>query len=99
MDMVGLDTEFLNAQFACIEIDQGDPFNPDTPIHTGEIQKMLTIYQLELGMNNVNRHSTEKIPESANMLIAGNKSLRFKSRKKIKKFLLIVLSIFLNLKF
>jgi hypothetical protein len=39
-------------------------------VNTGKINKMLTIYVLDLGLNTVVRLSTESIDETANMLIA-----------------------------
>jgi len=69
-DIVGLDMGNENAQFACIEVDYGDTDNKDSPIVTGQIQKYLTVYQIDFGLNHAIKHSTEIVHESANLLIA-----------------------------
>jgi hypothetical protein len=68
--MVGLDTNFENVQFACLEIDYGDTMNRDDPICTGRVRKYLTVYLLDLGLNTVIKHHQEEVHESAHMLIA-----------------------------
>lgn len=37
------------------------------------MQKALTIYELDFGLNHVVKKSSEKIPSTAHMLLPGNK--------------------------
>lgn len=68
--MVALDNGLENPQFACLEIDYGEPDDPSAPVITGKKQKSLVIYEVDLGLNHVIRKFAEAVPESAHSLIA-----------------------------
>jgi len=70
-DICGVDVGYENPMFACIEVDYGDHEEEDSAINTGEPEKMLTFYEMDLGLNHVVRKSTEKVPISAHALISG----------------------------
>ncbi|KAF4690876.1 Splicing factor 3B subunit 3 [Perkinsus olseni] len=61
---VGLDVGFDNPQFAAIEC-QYDDFGKKGP----NPQKLLTIYEMDLGVNHVTRKHSDKIPFTAHDLI------------------------------
>ncbi|EAR85077.1 splicing factor 3B subunit 3 (macronuclear) [Tetrahymena thermophila SB210] len=68
-DIIGIDVGYENSQFACIECDYGEVEQKDSAVHTGQIQKQLTIYELDFGLNHVVKKSSEPIPETAHMLL------------------------------
>ena len=68
-DICGIDVGYENAQFACIECDYGEVDQKDSSVHTGEIEKLLTIYELDFGLNHVVKKSSEKISNTAHMLL------------------------------
>lgn len=70
-DIVGIDVGYEYSQFACIEVDYGESIVKDAPVVTGKYQKLLTIYEMDFGLNHIVKKSSEEIPISANMLIAG----------------------------
>ncbi len=53
--MVGVDVGIENPQFACLEIDYGEPDQHFSAVNTGNIQKTLTFYEMDLGLNHVIR--------------------------------------------
>jgi splicing factor 3B subunit 3 len=71
-DIVGLDVGYENPLFACLEIDYEDveeelkgDNNPDTIMS----HKLLTFYELDLGLNSVIRKQAEEVEPGANLLI------------------------------
>lgn len=70
----GLDVGFENPIFACLEVDYGDY---DQAIEdaegdveaAGEPEKVLTFYELDLGLNHVVRKWSETVEASANLLV------------------------------
>jgi splicing factor 3B subunit 3 len=72
-DVVGLDVGFENPLYACLEIDYEDveeemksEINPDAIM----AHKLLTFYELDLGLNSVIRKQAEEVEPGANMLIS-----------------------------
>lgn len=65
-DCIGLDVGFENPLFACLEVDYDDVDDGDA----SSAEKMLTFYELDLGLNHVVRKSSDAVPRSANRLIA-----------------------------
>ena len=68
--MVGVDVGIENPQFACLEIDYGDIEQSFSAVNTGNIQKTLTFYEMDLGLNHVIRKHIIPVDISAHMLIA-----------------------------
>ncbi len=50
-------------------MDYGDVEQPDSAINTGIPQKLLTFYEMDLGLNHVIRKQAEAVPESAHLLV------------------------------
>lgn len=69
--VVGLDVGFENPVFACLEVDYSEADQD----HTGEalknVEKLLTYYELDLGLNHVVRKWSEAVDRRANLLIPG----------------------------
>jgi len=76
-DICGVDVGYDNPLFACIEVDYGDHEEEDSAVNTGNIEKMLTYYEMDLGLNHVVRKSTENIPLSAHCLIPGKNKVKY----------------------
>jgi len=70
-DLCGLDVGYENPLFACIEIDYGDCEVETSSVVTGEVTKLLTYYEMDLGLNYVVRKNFEKIDKTAHLLIPG----------------------------
>ena len=68
--LVGLDCGFDNPVFGAIELDYGDAEQDPTGEAAASIQKHLTYYELDLGLNHVVRKWTDPCDNGANMLIA-----------------------------
>jgi len=71
-DIAGLDVGFDNPLFACLEIDYEDveeEFKGDPNVDTMMAHKLLTFYELDLGLNSVVRKQAEEVEPGANMLI------------------------------
>lgn len=68
--MVGVDVGIENPQFACLEIDYGDPDTNYSAVSTGVFQKTLTFYEMDLGLNHVVRKNIIPVDQSAHHLIA-----------------------------
>lgn len=60
-----------NPLFAVIESDYGDEDDVNAPVKTGIVEKRLTYYELELGINHVVRKSTEIIDGTASKITYG----------------------------
>ena len=68
--MVGVEVGIENPQFACLEIDYGDPDQNYSAVNTGNIQKTLTFYEMDLGLNHVIRKNIIPVDRTASSLIA-----------------------------
>ena len=69
LDICALDNGLENPQFACIEIDYGEPDSKDDAVVTGQYHKMLVVYEVDLGLNHVVRKFAEPLPETAHRLV------------------------------
>jgi splicing factor 3B subunit 3 len=68
--LIGVDVGFDNPIFACIELDYIDADQDPTGEAAVMANKVLTYYELDLGLNHVVRKSNDVIDPGANMLIA-----------------------------
>ncbi|KEI42808.1 uncharacterized protein L969DRAFT_92232 [Mixia osmundae IAM 14324] len=68
--IVGLDVGFENPLFAALEVDYSESDQDDTGAAFEAAEKMLTYYELDLGLNHVIRRWTDPTDVRANMLIA-----------------------------
>lgn len=68
-DVVGVDVGFENPIFACLEVDYADADVDPTGEAAAETPKLLTYYELDLGLNNVTRRWSEETERSANLLM------------------------------
>ncbi|ORX89541.1 hypothetical protein K493DRAFT_326164 [Basidiobolus meristosporus CBS 931.73] len=66
---VGVDVGFENPIFACIEVDYGDADEDPSGEAFKSIEKMLTYYELDLGLNHVVRKWSEPIDHKSNLLV------------------------------
>ncbi|KAK3816048.1 MAG: CPSF A subunit region-domain-containing protein [Benniella sp.] len=66
----GVDVGFENPIFACLEVDYSEANQDPTGEAFRETEKMLTYYELDLGLNHVVRKWSEAVDRKANMLIA-----------------------------
>ena len=64
----GLDVGFDNPVFACLELNYADADEDPTGEAAAQTDKLLTFYQLDLGLNHVIRRWSEATERSANML-------------------------------
>ena len=69
-NLTGLDCGFDNPIFAAIELDYEDADEDPSGEAAAEVQKHLTFYELDLGLNHVVRKWTDPCDNGANMLIA-----------------------------
>lgn len=67
--MVGVDVGIENPQFACLEVDYGESDSNYSAVVTGQHQKMLVFYEMDLGLNHVVRKYSTPVDNSAHMLI------------------------------
>ena len=67
--MCGVDVGYDNPLFACLEVDYGDEDDDKSSLYTGNHQKMLVYYEMELSLNHVVRKKNEKIDFSAHLLV------------------------------
>ncbi|KAG0170726.1 Splicing factor 3B subunit 3 [Apophysomyces sp. BC1034] len=67
--IVGLDVGFENPVFAALEVDYSDIDTDPTNEALENAEKMLTYYELDLGLNHVVRKWSEVVDSNANMLI------------------------------
>jgi splicing factor 3B subunit 3 len=68
--MVALDVGFDNPIFACIELDHGESDMQPIAIENLSVQKMLTYYELDLGLNHVVKRWSAEIDRTSHMLVA-----------------------------
>ena len=68
--MVAVDNGLENPQFACLEIEYGEADDAQAAVVTGKAQKVVALYEVDLGLHHVVRKSVEPVPESAHALIA-----------------------------
>lgn len=68
-DVVGLDVGFDNPMFCCLELFCGDVDEDPTDESYEQAEKVLTYYQLDLGVNHVVRKSSEAVDRTAHKLI------------------------------
>ena len=61
-DTCSIDVGYENPLFAVLEVDYGDVEQLDSAIHTGNYEKMLTFYEMDLGLNHVIRKQAEVVP-------------------------------------
>mmetsp|Transcript_5527 Transcript_5527/g.9416 ORF Transcript_5527/g.9416 Transcript_5527/m.9416 type:complete len:369 (-) Transcript_5527:2298-3404(-) len=69
LDIVALDNGLENPQFAALEINYGDEDIKSSAVVTGDSQKQLVIYEVDLGLNHVIRKFAETVPKSSHHLI------------------------------
>ncbi|RCH93139.1 pre-mRNA-splicing factor rse1, partial [Rhizopus stolonifer] len=67
--IVAVDVGFENPMFACLEVDYTDADSDPTGQAAKEAEKMLTYYELDLGLNHVVRKWSEPVDRQANLLI------------------------------
>ena len=67
--MVGVDVGIENPQFACLEIDYGDLDQNFSAVNTGNFQKTLTLYEMDLGLNHVIRKNIFPVDRTAHALL------------------------------
>ncbi|KAI8088902.1 CPSF A subunit region-domain-containing protein [Halteromyces radiatus] len=68
-DIVGLDVGFENPIFGCLEVDYSEVDQDPTGEAVKEVEKTLTYYELDLGLNHVVRKWSEPVDRTANLLI------------------------------
>jgi splicing factor 3B subunit 3 len=68
-DLVGVDVGYDNPLFACLELDYGDSDTDYAPVVTGEVQKTVTFYEMDLGLNHVVRKYQDTVDPTAHRLI------------------------------
>ncbi|KAF9331167.1 Splicing factor 3B subunit 3 [Podila minutissima] len=68
--MIGVDVGFENPIFACLEVDYSEADQDPTGEALKETEKMLTYYELDLGLNHVIRKWSESVDPKSNMLVA-----------------------------
>lgn len=69
--IVGVDVGFENPLFACLEVDYSEADQDPTGAAFESAEKMLTYYELDLGLNHVVRKWSDVTDSRANMLIPG----------------------------
>lgn len=70
LDMVGVDVGIEHPQFACLEIDYGDTEQNFSAVQTGQHQKTLTIYEMDLGLNHVIRKHLTPVDQTAHRIVS-----------------------------
>jgi splicing factor 3B subunit 3 len=73
--MVAVDVGFENPMFACLEVDYADADTDPTGEAAQEVEKHLTYYELDLGLNHVVRKWSEVVDRKANLLVPGKISM------------------------
>ncbi|CAG8532674.1 14314_t:CDS:10, partial [Acaulospora colombiana] len=68
---IGLDVGYENPVFACLEVDYSEADLDSTGEAFNSTEKMLTYYELDLGLNHVVRKWNDPVDARANMLFAG----------------------------
>ena len=69
-DVVALDVGFDNPCFAALELDYGDADADASGEAARDAEKVLTYYELDLGLNHVTRRWSEPVARTANVLAA-----------------------------
>jgi splicing factor 3B subunit 3 len=69
-DVVALDVGFDNPTFAALELDYAEADQDTSGEQIEETEKMLTYYELDLGLNHVTRRWSEPVARTANLLCA-----------------------------
>lgn len=67
----GLDVGYDNPIFACLELNYAEADEDPTGEAAAHTEKLLTFYQLDLGLNHVIRKWSEATERSANLLARG----------------------------
>lgn len=67
--MVGLDVGFENPIFGCLEVDYSEVDQDPTGEAFKDVEKTLTYYELDLGLNHVVRKWSDPVERTANLLI------------------------------
>jgi splicing factor 3B subunit 3 len=67
--IVGVDVGFENPLFAALEVDYTESDQDSTGVAFDQVEKMLTYYELDLGLNHVVRKWSEPTDPRANFLI------------------------------
>lgn len=70
-DIVGMDVGFENPVFACLEVDYSEMDQDPTGEALANREKLLTYYELDLGLNHVVRKWNEAVDLRANLLVPG----------------------------
>lgn len=70
-DTCAIDVGYENPQFAAIEVEYGEQDDLSSTLHTGKVEKLLTIYEMDLGLNHVVKKQQVDIDLTANKLIMG----------------------------
>jgi len=68
-DITSLDVGYENPIFVTLEVDYGDSDEENSTVNTGNMQKYLVYYEMDLGLNHVVRKNLELIDNSAHLLI------------------------------
>ncbi|KAJ3319641.1 pre-mRNA-splicing factor rse1, partial [Blyttiomyces sp. JEL0837] len=68
--IVGVDVGYENPIFACIEVDYSESDQDPTGEAFQNVEKVLTYYELDLGLNHVVRKWSDPVDPRTNMLIA-----------------------------
>eukprot|EP01028_Stygiella_incarcerata_P012604 TRINITY_DN7926_c0_g1_i1.p1 TRINITY_DN7926_c0_g1~~TRINITY_DN7926_c0_g1_i1.p1 ORF type:complete len:1261 (+),score=358.49 TRINITY_DN7926_c0_g1_i1:117-3785(+) len=69
MDVVGIDVGYDNPVFVAIEMSHGECDRDPTGAAYRELEKKLTFYELDLGLNHVVRKWSDKVERTANKVI------------------------------
>lgn len=69
--MIGVDVGYDNPMYACLETNYEESDQDWTGEAYERTEKMLTFYELDLGLNHVVRKSSEPVDRRANMLVQG----------------------------
>jgi splicing factor 3B subunit 3 len=68
-DIAALDVGYENPMFVSLEVDYGDSDDEKSSVNTGDYEKLLVYYEMDLGLNHVVRKSAEVVDKSAHLLI------------------------------
>lgn len=69
--IVAVDVGFENPTFACLEVDYADADTDSTGEAAQNAEKILTYYELDLGLNHVVRKWSDVVDRKANLLVPG----------------------------
>ncbi len=68
-DLIALDVGYENPMFVSLEVDYGDFENDSSTVNTGEYDKLLVYYEMDLGLNHVVRKNAEVVDKTSHLLI------------------------------